>query len=86
VFNNYNINIINFVYATVKEIRDISRLKNYNFPRKSNISAIIYEIAFAISAAIRFFDSIKIDARQFMNNALRVNNLIDEIKREASNI
>jgi hypothetical protein len=79
----YNISL---VYTIIKETTGITRLRSYILSNKFNISATIYDTALIISAATGFFDPIFIGVRRFVDGILGVNNPIDEVKKEASNI
>jgi hypothetical protein len=78
--------IISFVYITAKKTAGITRLRSYSLSNKLGIPATICNAAFATSAATGFFDPISIRARQFVNGALKANNLIDEVEKKVSNI
>ena len=75
-----------FVCSTAKELRGITRLRSYEPPEKSNISATICEAALATSAATGFFDPVSIGARHFVDSALGANNPVEEVEGEASDI
>ena len=74
------------MYATAKELRGTTRLRSYDLPEKSSISATIYEAALATSAATGFFDPVSIGARHFVDGALGANNPVEEVEGEASDI
>lgn len=72
--------------ATAKELRGTTRLRSYDLPEKSSISATICEAALATSAATGFFDPVSIGARHFVDGALGANNPVEEVEGEASDI
>ncbi len=55
-------------------------------PGKTGIEATILDAALATSAATRFFDPVRIGARQFVHGALGANNPVEQVEREASDI
>ncbi|KAM3470257.1 hypothetical protein MY5147_006524, partial [Beauveria neobassiana] len=75
-----------FVCAAAKETSDITRLRSYDLPGKTSIEATILDAALATSAATRFFDPVRIGARQFVDGALGANNPVEQVEREASDI
>ncbi|TQV92190.1 protein kinase subdomain-containing protein [Cordyceps javanica] len=75
-----------FVCAAAKETSDITRLRSYDLPGKASIEATILDAALATSAATGFFDPVRIGARQFVDGALRANNPVEQVEREASDI
>ncbi|XWW96507.1 hypothetical protein V2A60_004482 [Cordyceps javanica] len=78
--------ISTFVCAAAKETSDITRLRSYDLPGKASIEATILDAALATSAATRFFDPVRIGARQFVDGALGANNPVEQVEREASDI
>jgi hypothetical protein len=78
--------IVSFVCITAKETAGIIRLRSYSLLDEFDIRAIICDTAFAISAATGFFDHVSIGARRFVNDALRANNPVNEVKGEVLNI
>lgn len=78
--------VTSFVYTTAKETAGITRLRSYSLPNKLNIPTTIYDTTLIISAATGFFDPISIGVRQFVDGILGVNNPVDEVEEEASNI
>ncbi|KAK8142430.1 hypothetical protein G3M48_008773 [Beauveria asiatica] len=75
--------ISTFVCAAAKETSDITRLRSYDLPGKASIEATILDAALATSAATRFFDPVRIGARQFVDGALGANNPVEQVEREA---
>jgi predicted acylesterase/phospholipase RssA len=63
-----------------------TRLRNYDLPQKFSVPATISEAALATSAATSFFDPVAIGAREFVDGALGVNNPVEEVEAEASDI
>ncbi|RMZ90279.1 hypothetical protein DV736_g2495, partial [Chaetothyriales sp. CBS 134916] len=75
-----------FVCTAAKDLYGITRLRSYDLPRKPSVPATITEAALATSAATGFFDPVSIGARQFVDGALGVNNPVEEVEGEASDI
>ncbi|KAK5452828.1 hypothetical protein LTS15_006976 [Exophiala xenobiotica] len=75
-----------FVSTATKVPYGTARLRNYDLPRKPSVPATISEAALATSAATGFFDSVSIGAREFVDGALGVNNPVEEVEGEASDI
>jgi len=69
-----------------KEITGITCLRSYSFSDELDIAATICDAVFATSAATGFFGPVFIGARRFVNGVLGVNNSVDEVEEEASNI
>ncbi|KAM3538281.1 hypothetical protein ARSEF1564_008804 [Beauveria bassiana] len=78
--------ISTFICATTKETSDITRLRSYDLPGKTSIKATILNAALATSATTRFFNPMRISARQFVDGALGANNPVEQVEREASDI
>ncbi|KIM98305.1 hypothetical protein OIDMADRAFT_202122, partial [Oidiodendron maius Zn] len=81
-----NADHIRFVCAADCNTRDIVRLRSYSLPDELNVSATIYQVALATSAATTFFDPVSIGDHTFADSALGANNPVDEVEGEASNI
>ncbi|KAK5219249.1 hypothetical protein LTR72_008431 [Exophiala xenobiotica] len=75
-----------FVCTATKDLYGITRLRSYDLPRKSSVPATISEAALATSAATSFFNPVSIGARKFVDGALGMNNPVEEVEDEASNI
>ncbi|EXJ96330.1 hypothetical protein A1O1_01456 [Capronia coronata CBS 617.96] len=75
-----------FVCTAAKDLYGITRLRSYDLPEKPSVPATISEAALATSAATGFFDPVFIGARQFVDGALGVNNPVEEVEGEASDI
>jgi hypothetical protein len=78
--------MVRFVCAAAKETTNIRRLRSYSLPDELNVQATIGDAALATSAATGFFDPVSIGTRQFVGGALGVNNPVEEVEAEASNI
>ncbi|RDW83469.1 hypothetical protein BP5796_04960 [Coleophoma crateriformis] len=75
-----------FVCAVAKETKGITRLKSYINPSEAPSEATICQAALATSAATSFFDEVRIGSRTYVDGALGVNNPVDEVEKECSNI
>lgn len=75
-----------FVCTAAKDLYGITRLRSYDLHQKPSVSATISEAALATSAATGFFDPVSIGAKQFVDGALGVNNPVEEVEGEASDI
>jgi predicted acylesterase/phospholipase RssA len=81
-----NSNEISFVCTADRDTKDIIRLRSYSLPDEPNIRATICQAALATSAATTFFEPVSIGDRTFADGGLGVNNPVDEVEGEASNI
>lgn len=79
-------NAASFVCTADRHTKDIVRLRSYSLPDEPNIRATICQAALATSAATTFFDPVSIGDRSFADGGLGVNNPVDEVEGEASNI
>ncbi|RMJ20845.1 Patatin-like phospholipase [Aspergillus sp. HF37] len=75
-----------FVCTADRHTKDIVRLRSYSLPHEPNIRATICQAALATSAATTFFEPVSIGDRSFADGGLGVNNPVDEVENEASNI
>jgi predicted acylesterase/phospholipase RssA len=81
-----NSNEISFVCTADRDTKDIIRLRSCSLPDEPNIRATICQAALATSAATTFFEPVSIGDRTFADGGLGVNNPVDEVEGEASNI
>lgn len=72
--------------TATKDLYGITRLRSYDLPHKTSISATISEAALATSAATGFFDPVSIGVRTFADGALGANNPVEEVEAEATDI
>ncbi|KAJ5844751.1 hypothetical protein N7534_008420 [Penicillium rubens] len=75
-----------FVCTTSKDTLQVTRLRSYPVPNETTLPATICEAALATSAATRFFDSVSIGNRHFVDGAFGANNPIEELEEEAADI
>ncbi|EXJ92891.1 hypothetical protein A1O3_01445 [Capronia epimyces CBS 606.96] len=75
-----------FVCTVTKDLYGITHLRSYDLPQKPSVPATISEAALATAAATGFFVPVSIGARQFVDGALGVNNPVEEVEAEASDI
>ncbi|KAG9235350.1 acyl transferase/acyl hydrolase/lysophospholipase [Amylocarpus encephaloides] len=75
-----------FVCTVDQNTKSIVRLRSYTLPDESSIPATMCQAALAISAATTFFEPVRIGNRTFVDGGLGVNNPVDEVEGEATNI
>ncbi|KFY96955.1 hypothetical protein V500_02248 [Pseudogymnoascus sp. VKM F-4518 (FW-2643)] len=75
-----------FVCAQSKETGSLALLKNYRRKGDDPGEATIWQAALATSAAISFFDEIKIGDRTYIDGAMGANNPARQVQNEASKI
>lgn len=79
---------ISFVCACASETKGSKRLRSYSIPGQIDLEVqpTITQAALATSAAISFFDPVKIGARTFVDGGLGTNNPVDQVEAEAIDI